>query len=652
MSDEVTPIVTNWKITDLVGKVLRIDLTTRKVSYLAVGEKIYRRFLGGRGLNQYLLFENLDRGTTSFDPENLIVFGTGLLVGTSAPGAVRLSIDTKNAFSGGVGSANAGGDFGRALKSTGVGTLIVTGRSENPVYIAILNEHVTIKDASPLWGKTVSQTVAAIRSESGETTKVLCIGPAGENLVRGANVMVDGSRAAAKCGVGAVMGSKNLKAVAVTGDQPIKVASPDHFRDSSDRLWEKVSESEVAETLNTHGTLASINAKNPLGAAPYRHYQDGYIDQRKIEAMNEEAFKRLERRRFGPIGCPLKCRARYGVEVGPYAGTEGEAMQCNSIQDFGIKLDITDPAVILKANLLSNEYGMDMDTVAESVAWAFECFQEGILDSEDTEGLTLNWGNAKALLTLIERIAYRKGFGDTLAEGTKRAAKIVGKGSEEFAVTMKGQDLYEAVQMPKGYGLGAALATRGGGHCSGSPLCEFFHNKITPEVAQSVYGVPTASDPAVYEGKGKLVADHERLHAVLNSLGMCFFVSIWESPDMLGWDDLTQLINQSTGWAIGVEDVKEIGERVHTLERMFNHVHAGLDRKDDYLPARFFDHPIQSGAYKGELLEREKYDAMLNENYGIHGWDVNGIPQTKTLKRLGLSSCGHNCLKEKRGDYG
>jgi aldehyde:ferredoxin oxidoreductase len=385
--------------------------------------------------------------------------------------------------------------------------------------------------------------------------------------------------------------------------------------------------------MNEHGTLSSVTMKNTIGGVPFRHYQDGYMDSSKINKIAKQAFKEYERCRFSAIGCPLRCRAIYEIREGPYAGTMGEAMEANTVQDFGYKLDISYPPAIIKANVLCNEYGIDMDTAAESIAWAYECYEKGILNEKDTNGLRLTWGNYEALMALIEQIAYRRGFGDILAEGVKKAADAVGKGSEELAMTMKGQDLYETMRMPKGYGLGAALATRGGGHCSGSPLTEFSPGAMSPEIAEEIYGVSTAGDPATYAGKAKLVAYHERLHAVLNSLGICFFVTVSEGPDLLTWEDLAKLVSTATGWAIDENDLMTIGERIHTLERSFNVLHAGFDRKNDYPPERFFKETIESGPFKGEKLDRAKFNEMLSENYRIHGWNIKGIPERGTEAR-------------------
>jgi aldehyde:ferredoxin oxidoreductase len=244
-------------------------------------------------------------------------------------------------------------------------------------------------------------------------------------------------------------------------------------------------------------------------------------------------------------------------------------------------------------------------------------------------------------MKLINQIAYRQGFGDIMAEGVQKASEIIGKGSHELAVSMKGQDLYEDLRIPKGYALGSALSTRGGGHCSGSPIVEFFGHvegktPLAAELAKKKWGIRTAVDPAAYEGKAKLVASHERLHAVLNSLGVCFFVSISESPDLLDEKDFSDLVALATGWDIDAHELMKIGGRIHTLERLFNVRHAAFDRKDDYPPQRFFCEPIKSGPFAGEVLDKQEFDRMLDQNYALHGWNLQGLPELEILEELGL----------------
>jgi aldehyde:ferredoxin oxidoreductase len=626
-------------ITSLTGKILDIDLSNQNWHSWVEKESLHRKFLSARGLSQYYLSQLLKPQNFPLDPKNYVIFGSGLLVGTRTPGATRTNIDSKNLFSNGVGSTNGGEYFAVAMKYAGYGHIRITGKSARPVYLLIDGGQVSLEDAQEIWGKITSQTVDYIRNKHGNNFHIACIGPAGENLVRGACVMINKSRAAAKCGMGAILGSKNLKAIAVRGNQIPKILNEVKFNNLVDRARKKVLNSGTTLRMSRWGAKSAVKAKNKVGSVPYRHFQDGYVDN--LDGLDENAFSKYEVKRFGIENCPIICRQIYRVSDGPYAGLEGEAVESNTVQDFGLKLDIRETTAIIKAHVLCNDYGIDIDTVAETIAWAYECYDRGLIDRGDTDGLELNWGNHRSLMELIDWIAYRRGFGDILAEGVVRASKMIGRGTQKYAMAMKGQDLYEDMRMPKGWALGVALSTRGGGHCSGAPIVEFAAGKssaevLTTELAKKLYGVETAMDPAAYEGKAKLVAYHERLHAVLNSLGICLFNSIWEGYELLDENDIAQLVNAATGWDLDGFGLLNIGERIHNLERMFNYKHAGLDRKDDYPPARFMEEKIKSGPYQGEYMDKQQFDRMLDENYRIHGWSSQGIPKARTLLKLGL----------------
>lgn len=624
-------------VQDLAGRVIHIDLNAHSVRDVNIDPSVYRRFLGGRGLNQYLLAKHiLPHPVEASDIPVLI--SPGLLVGTSSPGAVRISLDSVNRFSGGIGSANAGGDFPRAMKSTGIGTLVLTGQSDEPCYIELASDRVQILSAREIWGLRVAETTDILESRHGNTCKVLCIGPAGERGVRSGCVIVDRSRAAAKCGIGATLGDKRVKAVvAIPGNFSPQLASPDKFAETSRRVWQKALASPTSTIMSQHGALCAMNTKNPFGCAPFRHFQDGYMDPDRIIQINEQAFKKLEQKRFGPDGCPFQCRATYRVNEGVYRGSHVDAIEANTIQDFGIKMDIVDPAAIVHAQMLCNEYGMDIDTVAETIAWACECFEKHLLTQEDTDGLTLQFADPALLPVLIDLIARKEGLGAILAEGSYRAADEFGAATKALVAAMKKQDLYEDVQIPRGYGLGAALATRGGGHCSGSPFSESYPGLVDERIGEAVYGVPTAGLLASYEGKGKLVAFHERLHSVNNALGICGFVTIWQRFDLLDMRDLAELVSLATGWDMDAEELSEVGERIHTLERWVNAQYAHLGRQDDYPPDRFFSSRVQRGPYAGIGLEREAFEGMLLENYTCHQWKNDGKPTSQNLEQHGLA---------------
>ncbi|RLE08997.1 aldehyde ferredoxin oxidoreductase [Candidatus Aerophobetes bacterium] len=619
----------------LGGKILRINLTTQEISTEQT-VKYTEEFLGGRGINQGILLKELRPEISPFDPANKLAFGVGTLVGTGAPGANRLSIDSKNVFTGGIGSSNCCGRFAAELKFAGYDHLIVEGKAEKPVYLWINNNQVEIKDASHLWGNTTWETENMIREEIGDKDiQILSIGPAGENLVRFACIIVNPSRAAGKCGLGAIMGSKNLKAVVVKGRNSIEVAEYKRFIQITRKLSEKIKKSENTTLLRKYGTLVSMFRWNECSSSPVKNFQDGYMDPKKMEKISYEVFCNTYKEGDYEFGCPIGCAHSYRVKSGPYAGVYSKKLETNCIWDFATTFDIDYAPAIIKIQSLCSQYGMDIDGASCAIAWAFECYQRKIITDKDTEGLELKWGDYKVIIKLLKKIAYREGFGNILAEGSKRASEMIGRGSEKYSINVKGQDLREAIRVLKGWALGNVVSARGGAHTRGAPLTE--SRRISQEISKKLWGVPTAGDPTTYKGKATIVVYYERLHAMMDALGVCFFTSNWISPDLLGPADYAELFSAATGLEVTGEELMMIGERIHTVEKMFNVYHAGFTRKDDYPPKRLMEEPIKSGPFKGEYLEREKWDKMLDEYYELHNWDKKtGLPTKQTLQKMGL----------------
>jgi len=620
----------------LGGKILRINLTTQEI-FTEQTVKYTEEFLGGRGINQGILLKELRPEIFPFDSANKLIFGAGVLVGTGAPGASRLSIDSKNTFTNGIGSSNCGGRFAAELKFAGYDHLIVEGKAERPVYLWINNNQVEIKDASHLWGNTVWETENIIRKEIGDKDiQILSIGPAGENLVRFACIIVSPSRAAGKCGLGAIMGSKNLKAVVVKGRNSIDVAEYKKFIQVAHKLSEKIKKHKNTNLLKKYGTLISMFSWNECSASPVKNFQDGYMDPKKMKKISHEVFcSTYKEGDYAGSDCPIGCAHSYRVKSGPYAGVYSKKLETNCIWDFATTFDIDYAPAIIKIQSLCSQYGMDIDGASCAIAWAFECYQRKIITDKDTGGLELKWGDYKVIIKLLKKIAYREGFGNILAEGSKRASEMVGRGSEKYSINLKGQDLREAIRVPKGWALGNVVSTKGGAHNRGAPLTE--SRRISQEISEKLWGVPTAGDPTTYEGKAKIVVYYERLHAIMDALGSCFFTSNWISPDLLGPADYAELFSLATGLEMADEKLMMIGERIHTVEKMFNVYHAGFTRKDDYPPKRLMEESIKSGPFKGERLEKEKWDKMLDEYYELHNWDKKiGLPTKQTLQKIGL----------------
>lgn len=616
------------------GKILRVNLSTGKISTEPTS-KYSKRFLGGRGINQWILFRKTSPDISPLDPACPIVFGAGVLVGTPVPGAGRYTVDSINYMTGGVGSANSGGHFGPELKFAGYDHIVITGRSREPCYLWVDDNNVEIKSAKHLWGKTTWETDDQVREELGDDDiQLATVGQAGENLVRAACIITNGARAAGRCGIGAVMGSKNLKAVAVRGTGTISVANPSRFMGLVDELWQRIKEDGVMKLYRKWGTTYIHVADDEISCNPVRNFQDGFWGPEKIERTSQsELYDKYVVRRLGCFACPVAASRYLRVLGGELEGVEGEGFECNTIKDFGCKLDIPDLSAITKSHILCSQYGLDVDNTAGPIAWAMECYQRGILTKDDVDGLELEWGNYRAVHELIRKIAMREGVGDLLAEGSKRASDKIGKGSQKYAMHMKGQDLYEPLRAAKGWGLGVILSPRGGGHLRGAPTTEFL--RISSEESKKFFGISTAGDRKAYEGKAKLVIYFENFKAVVDSMNICYNLTQWVSPYLINPEDISKLFIAATGIPMTAEKLMKIGERIHNVEKAIN-VRAGMIRKDDTPPERFFT-PIRSGPSKGERLEKKKLAKAIDEYYGLRGWDVNtGLPTRAKLEELGL----------------
>ncbi len=621
------------------GKILRIDLTNGIIRTEST-RRYVPRFLGGRGINQWILLKELGPWVTPFEPANLICFGAGALSGTLVPGASRLNIDSKNPFTGGIGSGNAGGWFASELKYAGYDNLVLGGRAREPVYLWIENDRVVLKSARSLWGKTVAETEERIKEVSGhDDVQVLCIGPAGENMVRSACVIVCGCRAVGRCGLGAVMGSKNLKAIAVKGTGGIATRKPDDFMSLVKKTTKRLGGLHEHNARKEFGSLFVSPKWNDISSLPYKNYQDDYIPEESFARISHEVFHdAYEVSQHACTACPTHCGHSYRIDHGPYAGTLCRKAEANAVWNFGGRLAIEDAGAILKAQEECCQLGLDIDNTASSIGWAIDSFQNKILTEKDTDGLNLNWSDHEVILKLIRKIANREGLGNILAEGSMRASQMVGRGSEKYAFHMKGQDLIEGIRAAKGWALGVVVSARGGAHTRGAAVTEA--RKYSEEDSQKLFGVKTAGDARAYEGKPEVVTQTEYICSLLDSLGVCFFSGTWGAPQGVNPDELARFYSFATGIEMTVPELMKTAERIHNVEKMFNVYHAGFTREDDYPPERLMEEPVRSGPLKGELLQKERWDEMLDVYYSLHGWDKDtGWPSRETLEKLDLPEC-------------
>ena len=621
------------------GKILRVDLSTGVISTQPT-LNYAKKWLGQRGIGQRILYEELKPWVTPYEPANKVIVETGPLTGTLAPAATRHSLASKNPFNGGVGTANSCGFFGPELKFAGYDHIIVQGKAHKPVYLWVKDDHVVIRDASCLWGGTTWETEDLIKQELGDdNVQVICIGPAGENLARGACVIANKNRAAAKCGLGAVLGSKNLKAIAVSGTGSIEVAQPERFMDLVEKAWERIASSTILQRHAIYGTIGAMKAKNDFCSMPYKNFQETTIPEESMAKLDAENFiSNYKVRDIAYMACPLRCSTFYRVNEGPYAGLATEGFELNTVADFAAKCAIDYPPAIIKVHALCNQLGIDLDASAGAISWAQECYQRGIITEKDTDGLKLEWGDYGVVMELVRKIAYREGFGNLLAEGCKKASEMLGRDSGYYAIHQKGQDLYEEVRAPVGWGFGTCVATRGGGHTTGTPLCEVTMSldPSTVEVGNKVYGIKNIESQS-YKDKPELVLYFERENGLINSLGLCMFVGNCIDATQMGIPELAELYSAATGWETTADELIKIADRILNLEKVFNILHAGLGRQDDMPPERCLREPIKTGKYAGFVYSEEKWNEMLDHYYQLHGWNKKtGVPTRRCLEGLDL----------------
>lgn len=622
----------------LDGKVAWIDLSSKQVKM--EDTSIYQQYVGGRGIGSYIVFQEVPKGTDPLSEANVLTFNTGLLTGTLAPASARLSICTKNVSSQGYTFASSGSFFGLELKLAGIDHVIVKGKASTPVYIFINDGKIEIREADHLWGKDTWKTECSIRNELGDPQiRVGSIGQAGENLVNMACIIFDRNRAAGWGGCGAVMGSKNLKAIAVRGTGSIDIDSPKEFMDFMTDIWKRFDNSQTVKLFRKYANYGTSGGGGVLGTTPQsvRNMNDEYLPPEKTVNIHPQIFKeKYEKRRLGCFGCPIYCSAFYEIHEGKYKGLKLEALKTNVYRALGSNLDITDRETILKANDLIDRYGMNCDSLSAVIAWAIEIFEKGIIDKETTQGLELRWGDSDLLIELITQIANRNGFGKILADGVYKASLKIGKGSERYAMHIKKHGMCEqAVRMNKGWALGLMTASIAGGHLCGAPNTE--QRMMSRTEGENYFGVATAGDGNAYAGKGKLVSWFEKYKILADLTGLCSFTTYWIDTGLVGPADFAHMINLATGWTLSGEDLLQIGERIYNIEKAFNTIHGGFGRSDDMPHQKLTNIPVRSGPFKGSVIDPEKWEGMLDEYYESHGWDVTtGLQTRNCLEKLKL----------------
>lgn len=607
-----------------MGMILRVDLTSGKIEKEPLSKELGFNYAGGRGINVRLLYDEVKPGIDAFDSENRLIFGTGPLTGTMLPSG-RINITGKSPMTGILGNANGGSHFSPELKFAGYDHIVFMGRADKPVYLWIDDDRIELRDAQHLWGKTIDVAKKIIHDELRDPRiQIACIGPAGEKLVRLANVMV-GDGSCSRTGMGAVMGSKNLKAVAVRGTKGVKVAQPEVFWKLAKDLEQRTRRSPNYPGLSSYGSTRLLDFWQRHGSMGMRNtqqtgYWSGY-DKVSHKTLGEEYFFKA----YACFGCPIHCCHRWAVKQGPYAGERGPVIEVGPIINWGPNLDNSYAPAIFRANTLCNQYGIDVNNCGEIVGAAAEWYQRGLITKEDTDGVELEWGNYEAMLAMIPKIADRQGIGDVLADGGVRAAKKIGRGAEKCITHCKGGMWSgDDSRFAKSFLLGLAVATRGADHLSGA---------TTGGIKD--YAGTLGMEDGTYEGQASLVYDTQLIATMADTLEVCKWCTKRIGMEM-SLKDMAELFSAAAGIKVDEDGMKEIADRIWTLERALI-VREGVTRKDDILVGRLTDEPPHGGLLDGIAHDQVKWDKMLDEYYDLVGWDKKtGLPTRAKLEALGL----------------
>jgi aldehyde:ferredoxin oxidoreductase len=571
-----------------------------------------RLFIGGRGLASKILFDEIDPKVDPLSEGNKLIFATGPLTGTNAPTGGRYMVITKGPLTGTIASSNSGGFFGAELKFAGWDMIIFEGKAEKPVYLSIHDDKVEIKDATHLWGKDVFETTDALVEEFGDSrARVACIGPAGENLVKFAGIINDKHRAAGRTGVGAVMGSKNLKAVIVRGSGRPKPSSAEFTEVVRQKIAIIKQNPVTGQGLPTLGTKVLDNIINQSGAYPTMNFQQCIFDRTSEVSGEALVEKKYLTKNHACFACPIGC----GRVISLPNGIESEGPEYEAGWAYGADCGVDDLIAICEANHLCDKYGMDPISAGSTIACAMELYEKGYIPQEDlNKGPELRFGSSEAIIYYTKAIAFREGIGDKLAEGSKRFSQMYGH--PEFSMQVKGQELpaYDPRGV-QGHGLQYATSNRGGCHVRGY--------MISPEIL----GIPQKLDPQDLNDKPEWVKTFQDLTAVIDSAGLCLFTSF-----ALTADDYRDLVNADTGFNYTTDELMKAGERIWNLERLFN-IKAGFTKADDTLPKRLLEEPVPEGPNKGAV---HHLDALLPQYYQVRGWDENGVPTKEKLLELNL----------------
>jgi len=602
-----------------VGRMLEVDLTRDNVAVIDLDWDVAMKFVGGRGYAVKLLFDLLRPGIDPLSEDNILIFMTGPLTGTRAPASGRFVVSSKSPLTNTVFDSHCGGAWGPELKRAGFDGVIIKGKSPRPVYLFVSHGKAEIRDASRMWGLETDATTDAIKRDIGlDDVKVCCIGPAGENRVKFACIISERHRAAGRGGLGAVMGSKNLKAIAVKGTGEVTVANPKAFNEEAKKALEVLRGNPITgDSLGRYGTAFLVHLMNKAGVLPSYNFTRGFFEGAE-DVCGERITETMLVKRTACYGCPIACARLIKYKIGEEVVSSGPEYE--SVWALGPNCGIWNVNVIVRANDLCNKLGLDTISMGNVIGFLMECHERGLLKGLGEVDLKLNFGNSDALLKLIVDTAYKRGLGALASEGVSRIAKTLG--AEDMAAHVKGLELpaYDP-RGAKGMALAYATSNRGGCHLRAYV------------VMSEILGVPRYIDPLSYEGKAELVKRLQDVSAVIDSLVMCKYTML-ALFSTLAYEPThyARLLTTATGFYVDEEEFYKVGERIYNLERLFN-IREGFGRPHDVLPLRFLREPLREGPAKGEVVDLTR---LLDAYYMVRGWNYDGVPMDKKLRQLGL----------------
>ncbi|WP_432663878.1 aldehyde ferredoxin oxidoreductase family protein [Wukongibacter baidiensis] len=619
-----------------LGKILRINLTDESIKIEEPSDIFYRTYMGGKGFIAHYLLKELEPGIDPLGEENKLIIAAGILTGLPVAGVPRFAVGAKSPLTGGYGQSEAGGFWGPELKKSGFDGLIIEGKADKPVYIYIKDEQVEIRDAGHVWGKETGETQELLFDELGDkSVKVLQIGPAGENLVKYACILNGLKHANGRNGLGAVMGSKNLKAVVVKGNNKIPVHDSEKISEISKSFLSYYMENPLTRGLYEYGTPAGVMGNNAGGILPTRNFNDGEFqnaDKISAEVMVDTMLKK----RVGCFACAVRCKRKVEVQGedisvdGKYGGPEYE-----TVAAFGSLCENDDLEVVAKANELCNRFGIDTISTGMSIAFAMECYENNIISQNELDGIDLSFGNKKSILEMIEKIAKREGIGDLLAEGSEVAARKLGNGAEKFVLCVKGQEL--AMHEPRGkvgVGIGYAVCETGADHMVIGHDTLFSKKGFTLDSVKP-FGIIEPIDALDLSWKKvRAFVYLQKWWSFFNMTGICDFVPVPRGA--MPVEDVVALVKAATGWETSLWELMISGERTINMARLFN-LREGFTKKDDTLPDRLFE-GLKNGRLEGNNISKEEFEEAISIYYSMMGWDDEGVPTKGKLLELNIES--------------